>query len=185
MSLRQTIRRWSCNVVYKRWICPQEAWRRATMILRSSHTFRPWQEKFLRAVPTPLMKLVWMSLRAVFGKGDNVHFFMSGFLTLWQSCLNQKLYTAFSSNENVKKATVQPANCWSRAWLLQPSELVLKLSEKKQIDYSIAISWQREKLSFNLLRSAVLCVRGSRTTRHELNSDFSGVEIGNVIGTIK
>ena len=65
------------------------------------------------------------------------------------------------------------------------TELVLKLSEKKQIDYSIAISWQREKLSFNLLRSAVLCVRGSRTTKHELNSDFSGVEIGNVIGTIK
>ena len=32
------------------------------------------------------------------------------------------------------------------------TELVLKLSEKKQIDCSIAISWQREKLSFNLLR---------------------------------
>ena len=56
------------------------------------------------------------------------------------------------------------------------TELVLKLSEKKQIDYSIAISWQREKLSFNLLRSAVLCVRGSKTTKDELNSDFSGAE---------
>ena len=32
------------------------------------------------------------------------------------------------------------------------TELVLKLSEKKQIDCSIAISWQREKVSFNLLR---------------------------------
>ena len=65
------------------------------------------------------------------------------------------------------------------------TELVLKLSGKKQIDNSIAINWQREKLSFNLLRSAVLCVRASRTTKHELNSDFSGAEIGNVIGTIK
>ena len=65
------------------------------------------------------------------------------------------------------------------------TELVLKLSEKKQIGYSIAISWQKEKLSFNLLRSTVLYVRGSRTTKQELNSDFSGVEIGNVIGTIK
>ena len=50
------------------------------------------------------------------------------------------------------------------------------LTEKKQIDYSIGISWQREKLSFNLLRSAVLCVRGSKTTKDELNSDFSGAE---------
>ena len=64
------------------------------------------------------------------------------------------------------------------------TELALKLSGKNQMDYSIAISWRREKLSFNLLRSAVLCVRGSRTTKHELNSDFSGAEIGNVIGKI-
>ena len=95
-----------------------------TMILRANHTFRPWQETFLRAVPTPLIKLVWMSLRAVFGKGGNVHFLMSGFLTLSKNCLNQKLYTAFSSNENAKKATVQPANYWSRAWLLQPSRVL-------------------------------------------------------------
>ena len=65
------------------------------------------------------------------------------------------------------------------------TELVLKLPKKKQIDYSIAISWQREKLSFNLLRSAVLCVRVFRATKHESNSDFSGAEIGNVIGKIK
>ena len=53
------------------------------------------------------------------------------------------------------------------------------------MDYSIAISWRREKLSFNLLRSAVLCVRGSRTTKHEFNSDFSGAEIENVIGKVE
>ena len=45
--------------------------------------------------------------------------------------------------------------------------------------------WLRAKLYFNLLRSAVLCVRGSRTTKHELNTDFSGAEIANVIGKIK
>ena len=37
---------------------------------------------------------------------------------------------------------------------------------------------------FNLLRSAVLCVRGPRTTKHELNTDFSGAEIANVTGKI-
>ena len=40
----------------------------------------------------------------------------------------------------------------------------LKLSEKKQMDYSVVMHWLREKLSFSLLRSAVLCVRGSKQT---------------------
>ena len=65
------------------------------------------------------------------------------------------------------------------------SELAQKLSDKKQMDYSIVIHWLRAKLSFNLLRSAVLCVRGSRTIKHELNTDLSGAEIANVIGKIK
>ena len=41
------------------------------------------------------------------------------------------------------------------------AQLALKLSEKKQLEYSIVIHWLRAKLSFNLLRSAVLCVWGS------------------------
>ena len=49
----------------------------------------------------------------------------------------------------------------------------------------LLLHWLRAKLYFNLLRSAVLCVRGSRTTKHELNTDFSGAEIANVIGKIK
>ena len=60
------------------------------------------------------------------------------------------------------------------------TELAQKLSDKKKVDYSIAIHWLRARLCFNLLRSAVLCVRGSRTTKHELNTDFSGAEIVNV-----
>ena len=53
------------------------------------------------------------------------------------------------------------------------------------MDYSIVIHWLRGKLCFNLLRSAELCVRGSRTNKHELNTDFSGAEIANVIGKNK
>ena len=66
------------------------------------------------------------------------------------------------------------------------TELAKNLSDKKQLmDYSIVIHWLRGKLCFILLRSAVLCVRGSRTIKHELNTDFSGAEIANVIGNIK
>ena len=49
----------------------------------------------------------------------------------------------------------------------------------------LLLHWLRAKPYFNLLRSAVLCVRGSRTTKHELDTDFSGAEIANVIGKIK
>ena len=123
------------------------------------------------------------------------------FNPLAKSHLNQKTDTAFSSNENEKK---RQYNQWIievehgsfSPLVFSPyggngreaerflTELALKLSGKNQMDYSIPISWRREKLSFNLLRSAVLCVRGYRTTKHELNSDFSGAEIGNVIGKI-
>ena len=39
------------------------------------------------------------------------------------------------------------------------------LSEKKQESYATTISWVREKVSFAILRSAFLCLRGSRTPR--------------------
>ena len=52
------------------------------------------------------------------------------------------------------------------------------------MEHSIVIHWLRAKLSFNLLRSAVLCVGGSRAIRHQLNNDVDGVEISNVMGKI-
>ena len=46
------------------------------------------------------------------------------------------------------------------------AELALKLSEKKQIKYSIArnsfATEEKNRFRLNLLRSAVLCVRGSK-----------------------
>ena len=62
------------------------------------------------------------------------------------------------------------------------TELAQEVSDKKHMD---VIHWLRAKVCFNLLRSAVLQVRGSRTTKHELNTDFSVAEIANVIGEIK
>ena len=52
-------------------------------------------------------------------------------------------------------------------------ELALKLSEKKQLEYSIVIHWLRAKLSFNLLRSAVLCVRASSRVGRLTNPGLS------------
>ena len=49
-------------------------------------------------------------------------------------------------------------------------EIPLKISraiigKKKQESYTTTISWVRAKVSFAILRSALLCLRGSRTPR--------------------
>ena len=48
------------------------------------------------------------------------------------------------------------------------SRLAELISIKKGEEYSTTISWIRSKVSFALLRSALLCLRGSRTTRRVL-----------------
>ena len=45
------------------------------------------------------------------------------------------------------------------------SRLAELLSTKKQESYATTISWVRAKVSFAILRSALLCLRGSRTPR--------------------
>ena len=134
--------------------------------------------------------------------GQRAFFDVRVFNPFAKNYLNQKLDTAFSSNENEKKRhgnqrimevehgsfsplVFSPYGGNGRKAARFLSELALKLSEKKPMDYSIVIHWVREKLSFNLLRSAELCVRGSRTTEHKLNTDFIGAKIANVIGRIK
>ena len=45
------------------------------------------------------------------------------------------------------------------------SRLAELLSAKKQESYATTISWVKAKVSFAILRSALLCLRGSRTPR--------------------
>ena len=49
-----------------------------------------------------------------------------------------------------------------------------ELSRKQDKQYSIVMGWIRCRLSFAILRSAILCIRGSRSSRHhpvrELNA---------------
>jgi len=43
------------------------------------------------------------------------------------------------------------------------TSLAQKLAEKQNEDYGVIVSWIRTRLSFEILKSAILCVRGSRT----------------------
>jgi hypothetical protein len=44
-------------------------------------------------------------------------------------------------------------------------EVVLEVATKKGEDYATTITWIRTKVSFSILRSALLCLRGTRAKR--------------------
>ena len=49
------------------------------------------------------------------------------------------------------------------------SRLEELIANKKGKSYSSAISWRRAKVSFAIVRSAILCLRGSRSRRRQLD----------------
>ena len=51
------------------------------------------------------------------------------------------------------------------------------ISEKKKIEKSATMGWLKAKLSFKLLRSANVCIRGSRSLKNADNSDVSNTDI--------
>ena len=59
--------------------------------------------------------------------------------------------------------------------VLQPC-VADKLSEKRDIAGSLAKAWVRTKLCFSLLRTANLCIRGSKTLRPR-NIDLASTNI--------
>ena len=50
------------------------------------------------------------------------------------------------------------------------------ISEKRAVEPSLVVNWIRTKLSFMLLRSSLLCLRGSRSRKVESES-FSAIDI--------
>jgi hypothetical protein len=60
------------------------------------------------------------------------------------------------------------------------SALANKLSQKGEHKYPQVISWIRTRLSIEIIRSAFLCVRGSRTPFRKRNEDLNDFELMNV-----
>ena len=57
------------------------------------------------------------------------------------------------------------------------SRLAGLISSKKQEDYSTAIAWIRTKMSFAILRTALVCLRGTRSRRRKTNIQENDLEI--------
>jgi len=110
-------------------------------------------------------------------RGQRAFFLVRVFNPFAKSHLNQRLETAFTSNENEKKRhynkrIIEVDQGSFSPLVLTPyggsrrdaerflAELAHKVSEKKYMSYGTVIGWLRTKLSFKLLKSAVLCIRG-------------------------
>ena len=61
-------------------------------------------------------------------------------------------------------------------------ELLTKLAEKHCSDMTDMTNWLRTKLSFSLLRSAALCVRGSRSVKRGTIVDPENVDMAHAAG---
>jgi hypothetical protein len=59
------------------------------------------------------------------------------------------------------------------------------IAEKHGKPYSNTINWLRCRLSFSLLRSAIMCLRGSRSSHHNPINSFGGeIELALVEGRV-
>ena len=50
------------------------------------------------------------------------------------------------------------------------------VAAKKKEDYATTVSWIRSKVSFAILGSALLCLRGSRTAKRTIRSNVQEVD---------
>ncbi len=57
------------------------------------------------------------------------------------------------------------------------SELIDKVSKKHDMQRSTVANYIRTKISFHLVRTQVLCIRGSRTLMHKPTIEVDDVEV--------
>jgi len=57
------------------------------------------------------------------------------------------------------------------------SRLSSLIAIKHDVDKSIVTNWLRTKLSFALIRSLLLCIRGSRTTKQTIVTSSNNIEL--------
>ena len=140
-----------------------------------------------------------VSAQGFWQRGQRAFFDVRVFNPFAKSHLNQRLQTAFTSTENEKKRhsnqriievehgsfsplVFTPYGGSGREAERLLAELAHKVSERKHMSYSTVIGWLTAKLSLNLLRSAVLCIRSSRAPRQEFNVDVTEAIISEATG---
>ena len=131
-----------------------------------------------------------VSARGVWIKGSRAFFDIRVFNPLAPTYSNQTLKAAHRSNENSKKREYAERVLNIEHGSFTPlvfsclggmstecshfyNRVADKLSEKRDLNTSKGRTWVRTKLSFSLLRSTNLCIRGSRT-KHQFTHETVG-----------
>ena len=65
------------------------------------------------------------------------------------------------------------------------SKLVEKIAEKQDTERSVVANYIRSKVSYELVRSQVECIRGSRSLRKRMQVDVKEMEVVNSVAEIK
>ena len=134
-----------------------------------------------------------ISARGFWQRGEKAYFDVKVFNPFARTHLSTKLDTVFKQQEATKKnqynerviqiehGTFTPIvtsayGGYGRETNKFLSVLINKVAEKHDMHMSIVANYIRTKLSFEIVRSQVLCVRGSRSLRRP-NIDVSEVEV--------
>ena len=135
-----------------------------------------------------------VSARGIWIKGSRAFFDIRVFNPFAQTYSDQTLQAAHKSNENAKKReyaervlNVEHGSFTHLVFSCMGgmstecshfyNRVADKISEKRNIDVSKGRSWVRTKLSFCLLRTTHLCIRGSRTKHQSLQETVADADI--------
>ena len=128
----------------------------------------------------------WRSMRTVFFDIKVVSLYAKSHVhlshaSLYRNAEKSKEREYLERIKNVEHADFNPLVFTTAGGMAPQSQLVVKriasaLSEKRDIPKSVVTGWLRCKLSFALLRTTLMCVRGTRVRRF-VDSD-SNIELG-------
>ena len=135
-----------------------------------------------------------VAARGFWERGRNAFFDIRVFNPLAKSHSQKNLTAAHRSNENQKKREYAERVLEVEHGSFSPlvftcfggmapecsmfyKRLSARIAEKRNIECSTATSWIRTKLSFGLLRTALLCIRGSRTHKANNVENFKDCDI--------
>ena len=145
-----------------------------------------------------MTKLGWTLKQKVFGGNEKLHFLMLGVTHVnSKSSKNQTTKQIFNSYEKAKKreylqrvleiehGTFTPLifgtnGGYGGECQMFLSQLAHKLSEKNGSSYGDTITWLRTRLSMEITRASLLCLRGSRTPFRQYQTD--DIQFENMFG---
>ena len=166
------------------------------LTLRWSRFSKKLQGQCCRGAPTRPLMLASTSMRGASGWENSLHSLMLGYATLTQTNTRISPRSRFTSHTGMTKKGLYSSRVLKVEWgTFTPlaftttggmsdecqryhSRLTELLAVKKHESYTSNIAWITTRVSFAILRSALVCLRGSRSRRRTtLNIQETDLEL--------